>query len=102
MEDVALSQRLKRLGLSSLPAWRERVVTSGRRWETQGPWRTVFPHVAATLRLRAGRRSRQARPRLPMTPAAAAFLTLVVFAKEPVPGHVKTRLAAAIGEAARR
>jgi len=32
-----------------------------------------------------------------MTPAAAARLTLVVFAKEPVPGQVKTRLAAAIG-----
>jgi rSAM/selenodomain-associated transferase 2 len=40
MEDVALSKRLKRL---SPPAClRERVVTSGRRWERRGALRTIL------------------------------------------------------------
>jgi rSAM/selenodomain-associated transferase 2 len=41
MEDVALSSRLKRI--AGRPAClRARVTTSGRRWETHGPWRTIF------------------------------------------------------------
>lgn len=40
MEDIALSRRLKRHGR---PACLEGpMVTSSRRWETQGIWRTVF------------------------------------------------------------
>lgn len=40
MEDIGLSVRLKRL---SHPAClREKVLTSGRRWDTQGPWRTLL------------------------------------------------------------
>ena len=40
MEDIAMSERLLR---RSRPAClRERVVTSGRRWETRGVWRTVL------------------------------------------------------------
>jgi rSAM/selenodomain-associated transferase 2 len=41
MEDVALSKALKRV--AGRPAClRTRVTTSGRRWETHGPWRTIF------------------------------------------------------------
>ena len=40
MEDIALSQRLKRLGPPV--CLRQRVLTSGRRWESQGPWRTIL------------------------------------------------------------
>lgn len=40
MEDIALSRRLKRLGPPA--CLRERVVTSGRRWESQGLWRTIL------------------------------------------------------------
>lgn len=41
MEDVALSKTLKRR--SGSPAClRSRIVTSGRRWESHGPWRTIF------------------------------------------------------------
>jgi rSAM/selenodomain-associated transferase 2 len=40
MEDIALSQQLKRLGPPA--CLRQRVLTSGRRWESQGPWRTVL------------------------------------------------------------
>lgn len=40
MEDIELSRRLR---AAAAPAClRERVVTSGRRWEQRGPWRTVF------------------------------------------------------------
>jgi rSAM/selenodomain-associated transferase 2 len=40
MEDIELSRRLKK---HSHPAClTEKVITSGRRWETQGIWRTVF------------------------------------------------------------
>ena len=39
MEDIELSRRLRRL---SAPAClRARVVTSGRRWEARGVWRTI-------------------------------------------------------------
>lgn len=39
MEDVELSRRLKRVGRP----WciRDRVITDSRRWEQQGPWRTI-------------------------------------------------------------
>lgn len=40
MEDIALSSRLKRIARPA--CLRERVVTSGRRWQTHGVWRTVF------------------------------------------------------------
>lgn len=40
MEDIELSTRLRRL---SRPAClRDRVVTSGRRWQSQGVWRTIL------------------------------------------------------------
>ena len=40
MEDIELSRRLKRLGPPA--CLRERVVTSGRRWETHGVWSTIL------------------------------------------------------------
>ena len=40
MEDIALSQRLKRI--SPPLCLRERVTTSGRRWETHGVLRTIL------------------------------------------------------------
>lgn len=39
MEDIALSRALRRLGPPACVA--ERVVTSGRRWERHGVWRTI-------------------------------------------------------------
>ena len=39
MEDIEMSRRLRRL---TAPAClRQRVTTSGRRWETRGIWRTI-------------------------------------------------------------
>jgi rSAM/selenodomain-associated transferase 2 len=40
MEDIELSKRLKRLGPPA--CLRQRVVTSGRRWERFGVWRTIL------------------------------------------------------------
>ncbi|MEQ1517325.1 MAG: TIGR04283 family arsenosugar biosynthesis glycosyltransferase [Usitatibacteraceae bacterium] len=40
MEDVALCARLKKI--SAPVCLRERIVTSGRRWEKHGVWRTIF------------------------------------------------------------
>ena len=40
MEDVELSRRLRAISRPACLA--ERVLTSGRRWETRGVWRTVF------------------------------------------------------------
>ena len=40
MEDIEMSKRL--LKLSRPACLRQRVVTSGRRWETRGVWRTVL------------------------------------------------------------
>ena len=48
MEDIALSRRLKRQSAPS--CLRQRVITSGRRWETRGVWRTIF--LMWRLRLR--------------------------------------------------
>jgi GT2 family glycosyltransferase len=40
MEDIDLSQRLRAVGPPAcLP---QRVLTSGRRWEQRGVWRTIF------------------------------------------------------------
>jgi len=40
MEDVEMSKRLK--AISPPLCLRERVTTSGRRWESRGVWRTIF------------------------------------------------------------
>jgi rSAM/selenodomain-associated transferase 2 len=40
MEDIALSLALKRAG--RVACLRSRVVTSARRWESEGVWRTIF------------------------------------------------------------
>ncbi len=40
MEDIAFSQALKRKG--KVACLRARVITSARRWEAEGVWRTVF------------------------------------------------------------
>ncbi|GAB4176689.1 MAG: TIGR04283 family arsenosugar biosynthesis glycosyltransferase [Rhodocyclaceae bacterium] len=40
MEDIALSRTLKRLGPPL--CLRAKAATSGRRWDAQGPWRTVL------------------------------------------------------------
>jgi rSAM/selenodomain-associated transferase 2 len=40
MEDIDMSKRLRAVGAPA--CLRERVITSGRRWEQRGVWRTIF------------------------------------------------------------
>jgi len=96
MEDVEISRRLKRAAGAPL-CLSPRLVTSGRRWERDGPWRTIvnmwgirfaYWRGADPARLAARYRSATSPP----------AVTLQVFARNPVAGQVKTRLAAAIGD----
>lgn len=95
MEDIDLSRRLK--AVDAPACLRERVTTSGRRWDLHGFWRTVLlmwrlraAHAldadAHTLALRYGYQ--------PRAPAAVA-----VMAKAPVAGLAKTRLIPLLGAA---
>jgi rSAM/selenodomain-associated transferase 2/rSAM/selenodomain-associated transferase 1 len=95
MEDIALSRTLKRR--AGLPArLTERVVASGRRWETHGAWPTILSMWALRWAYWRGADVRELARRYygvaPRNPP-----TLQVFAKAPVPGRVKTRLARTIG-----
>ncbi len=95
MEDIDLSQRLK--AIEAPACLRERVTTSGRRWDQHGFWRTVLlmwrlraanalGTDANTLALRYGYR--------PRAPAS-----VVIMAKAPVAGLAKTRLIPLLGAA---
>jgi rSAM/selenodomain-associated transferase 2/rSAM/selenodomain-associated transferase 1 len=93
MEDIALSARLRRV---SPPAClRERVTTSGRRWDRHGLWTTI----ALMWRLRAayaqGADPHALALRYGYRPRATA--ALAIMAKAPVPGLAKTRLAPLLG-----
>ena len=95
MEDLAISARLRRV--SAPLCLRQRCLTSARRWESQGVLRTVT--LMWWLRLQYALGASPAR-------LARAYGTrrhscrIMVFAKAPTPGRVKTRLIAALGERA--
>ena len=98
MEDVALSGILRAKAGPPLCV-ADRVVVSGRRWDARGAVRTIVSMWA--LRFAYWRDADPAQLALRYTgtdPAPRA--TLQVFAKPPLPGRVKTRLAAAIGNEA--
>ena len=96
MEDVELSTRLRR---HSAPACIQTpVITSGRRWEAHGVWRTI----ALMWWLRAAcffGASTAALARwygyAPRPDAAAA--AVAILARAPLPGRAKTRLIPALG-----
>jgi rSAM/selenodomain-associated transferase 2 len=52
MEDIAFSRAMKKRG--RVACLRSRVITSGRRWEKDGVWRTVFKMWALKLLYLAG------------------------------------------------
>lgn len=95
MEDIELSARLRRVAAPA--CLRDRVLTSGRRWDTRGFWRTVLLmwRLRAAFALGADPHDLAAqygyRPRAPAQ--------LAVMAKAPVPGLAKTRLAPLLGPA---
>ncbi len=96
MEDIELSKRLKALGPPACIA--QPVVTSARRWEAHGPWRTVL----MMWRLRAaywlGATPEVLAQRYGYTPAAPTVpAAIAILAKAPVAGLAKTRLAPLLG-----
>lgn len=75
-EDIDFSTRMSRLGKVAIldPP----IKTSARRWERHGFWRTVLFHSGIALSYGARR--------------GKGWIAVVVIAKAPVPGQVKTRL----------
>jgi rSAM/selenodomain-associated transferase 2/rSAM/selenodomain-associated transferase 1 len=98
MEDIAISRALKRR--AGPPArLRERVVASGRRWDRDGAWPTIRTMWALRWAYwRGAEASVLARRYYGSEPCVPP--DLLVFAKAPVPGRVKTRLAKTIGDEA--
>lgn len=96
MEDIEFCRRLKRLlPAAFLPVFAP-VITSGRRWDTQGVWKTILLMWRFRYQYWCGISAEQlagqyadAREKEPVTVA--------VFAKYPQPGRVKTRLEPLLG-----
>ncbi|MDH3208140.1 MAG: TIGR04282 family arsenosugar biosynthesis glycosyltransferase, partial [Gemmatimonadota bacterium] len=99
MEDVGIVRRLSQQGRRvALPAT---IVTSSRRYDQEGGLRRWMRNVMLMCAFRAGvhpdRLTRWYRTRR-SRPATAQRRVVGVFARPPIPGRVKTRLAADIGE----
>lgn len=96
MEDIELCKRLKQIASREFVAIVAPVHTSGRRWDINGAWKTIFlmwrfrylywRGVPATELARLYADTRQKLP-----------VTVAVFAKYPQAGRVKTRLAPLLG-----
>jgi rSAM/selenodomain-associated transferase 1 len=101
MEDLEILKTLRKRG-----RWRkipEPVLTSPRRYQGEGRWRGWLRNTALITLHLAGVPPERLVAFYPARPLASPERTLLVFAKEPRAGRVKTRLAAEIGagEAAR-
>lgn len=96
MEDIEFCKRLKRIAPRQFVAIRKPLVTSGRRWDIHGAWKTIvlmwrfryqyWRGVSAQELARQYADTREKRP-----------LTVAVFAKYPQAGRVKTRLEPLLG-----
>jgi rSAM/selenodomain-associated transferase 2/rSAM/selenodomain-associated transferase 1 len=101
MEDVELSKRLRR---GSRPAClREPVVTSARRWQRHGVWRTIALMWRLRLEYFLGADPRRLALRYGYQPRnsddLAVSVAIAVLARAPQPGQAKTRLIPALGAA---
>jgi rSAM/selenodomain-associated transferase 2/rSAM/selenodomain-associated transferase 1 len=98
MEDVGVMGRLGRSGRRRLPA---RLPTSARRYEREGRLRGWLRNAALITGFRLGVPPGHLARWYPPEPgpARSGRASLVVFAKAPVPGRVKTRLAKDVGSA---
>lgn len=97
MEDVALLDRLRQRG--PIRRLRAEVLTSARRYQEEGRWRGWIRNTVLVTRYLAGTSpARLAASYATRRPARAVECSLLVFAKAPLPGKVKTRLARAMGD----
>ncbi len=108
MEDVIVNRRLLEVG--QLVALAGTLTTSSRRYEEEGRVRALFRNMRTITRFLSGtqpsllarryrpRRAHGTGPRKAAREASPASATLLVFAKAPRPGTVKTRLARTIGD----
>lgn len=92
MEDIALCRLLRRHGAPY--ASRARVLTSGRRWEKHGVWRTI----TLMWRLRLAYFFGADPARLALAYGYDAPVGIAILAKAPIPGYAKTRLAPLLGD----
>jgi rSAM/selenodomain-associated transferase 2/rSAM/selenodomain-associated transferase 1 len=97
MEDIALSRMLKRYSRPACVA--QELVTSSRRWERRGTWRTILLMWRLRLAYFLGADPRKLAGQY-SEPSAMSFpdASLMIFAKAPVAGAAKTRLAPVLGE----
>lgn len=96
MEDIEWSKRLKQLAEECFLPIQAPLITSGRRWDTQGAWKTIllmwrfrFQYWRGVSAAELARQYADAREKTP--------LTVAVFAKYPLAGRVKTRLEPLLG-----
>lgn len=95
MEDIDLSRRL--LGVARPACLAPRVTTSGRRWDHNGLWRTVWLMWRLRAAWAGGADPHALALRYGYTPRAPA--AVAIMAKAPVPGLAKTRLMPLLGAA---
>ena len=96
MEDIEWSKRLKQVAAPCFLPIDTPVMTSGRRWDTQGAWKTIllmwrfrYQYWRGVPATELARQYADAREKIP--------LTVAVFAKYPQAGRVKTRLEPMLG-----
>lgn len=97
MEDVEAVRRLRRSG--GLQRIEAPVVTSARRYVEEGPLRAWLRNASLLARHLAGAPTHRLAARYPIRRAEAPDRDVVlIFARAPVPGRVKTRLAREVGD----
>jgi len=96
MEDIEWSKRLKQVAAPCFLPIDTPVITSGRRWDTQGAWKTIvlmwrfrYQYWRGVPAAELARQYADAREKSP--------LTVAIFAKYPQAGRVKTRLEPLLG-----
>lgn len=99
MEDIVLSGRLR--GIARPACLRERVVTSGRRWEKHGLLRTILAMWRLRLRFFLGADPQALAREYGYVPreASSGGIAIAILAKAPVAGLTKTRLIPRLGAA---
>lgn len=99
MEDIVLSGRLRSIARPA--CLRERVVTSGRRWEKHGLLRTILAMWRLRLRFFLGADPEVLAREYGYVPreASSGGIAIVILAKAPVAGLAKTRLIPRLGAA---